>query len=276
MTLKFDSVSTAIVRRPTKSLAGIEHKGGIGAVDIERAREQFDAYCAALKSCGVEIVELPEENGFPAACFVEDMAVITDYLAVVCNPGDKSDRQGEQSSGARILAESKFMKFITAPGVLDGGDVVRINNHFYIGLSPWTNQEGASQLGYFLKEFGYDVTILSTDIPDSPQLSGIVSYIGDNTIIIREDLEKHFAFIGYDKIVVPVSERGAINCLPVNGKLVFPAGFTNLREILEARGFEVVEVNISEFEKLNAGLGSLSLRLPAVKKPKDAVIGQEG
>ncbi len=115
----------------------------LGAPDYEKALCQHDAYIAAMKSCGVEVMVLEADERYPDSCFVEDPAVVTERCAIVTNPGAAS-RNGEKEEIVGALScyypESKI-EYITK-GTLEGGDVMRVGDHFYIGQSDRTSPEG--------------------------------------------------------------------------------------------------------------------------------------
>lgn len=257
-TQHLNHISHAIVCPPGEDLAAT---AAIGVPDDVRAAIQHQKYVEALKQCGVEVTMMAPDAVFPNACFVGNIAVVTEYLAVIGNFSSHSSRQGEQKSIASALAGDKFLKFITAPGLLDADDVLRIRNHFYIGLSSSTNHEGAAQLGFFLKEFGYDVTVLEQN-PANIHLNTAALWLGQNDLMIREEIARNFAFLGFDKIIVPHRARGATNGLMVNGTLLLPAGYADIAAAARAILPAVIEVNVSEFEKMGGGLKSLSLCLP--------------
>ena len=259
----FNRISHAIVCPPGKNLAAA---AAIGIPDEIRAAVQHQKYVEALKQCGVEVTQVAADPIFPNACFVGNIAVVTEYLAVIGNFSNHSPRQGEQKSIASALAGDKFLKFITAPGLLDGEDVLRIRNHFYIGLSEFTNQEGAAQLAFFLREFGYEVTVLEHNAENPLRLNTAGVYLDHNCLIIREELARNFAFLGFDKIVVPRRERGAASALMVNGTLLLPAGYAETSAAVTEVVTNVIELNVSEFEKMGGSLKSLSLCLPKIAK----------
>jgi len=259
----FGRVSHAIVCPPGKNLAAA---AAIGVPDDTRAAAQHQKYVEALKQCGVEVTTIVPDPLFPNACLVGNMAVVTEYLAVIGNFNNHSPRQGEQKSVASALAGDKFLKFITAPGLLDGDDVLRIRNHFYIGLSEYTNQEGAAQLAFFLQEFGYEVTVLEQSPENVVRLNSAAVWLGHNSLLVREELARNFAFLGFDKIIVPHRERGAARALVINGTLLLPAGYAETAAAVREVATSVIELNVSEFEKIGGGLKSLSLCLPKIAK----------
>ncbi len=240
--------------------------------DPEATLAQYQKYCAALKKCGVSVLALEADPLFPHGCFISDMALITEYLAVIGNFSDNNPRQGEQKNIAAALTGGKFLKFITAPGRLDCSDVLQVSGHFYVSLSDHTNEEGVAQLSFFLREYGYAVTVLDQSGDNFVRLSRAATYLGAGLLLVREELARHFSFLEYEKIIVPHKERGATNALMVNGTLLLPAGHAEILRELKLRGIPVIEVDVSEFEKTGGGLGGLSLRLPKAANNKNIAL----
>lgn len=254
-----------IVRLPAKNLA----EGSVSTVgipDAERALVQHMALIETLERSGVNVTTLAADSSFPDGSFIRDMAVIAGRLAVIGNFDDEHPRQGEQQKAASALAGTHFLKFISAPGRLDARDVLKIDDRFYVGLSDNTNHEGASQLGFFLKEFGYDLNVVEFDLDEEMHLGQAATYIGANTLLIRDAIARHFAFLEFEKITVPEEEENAASCLLVNGTLLMPAGYPQVREKLKEKAVPVVELNISEFEKMGGSLSALVLALPYQEK----------
>lgn len=261
----FDRFDQAILRRPAKNLAE-GAMDGVGVPDFERAQLQHIALCEALKSCGVSLSLLNADKQFPDGSMVGDMAVVTERLAVMSNFAENNPRQGEQQAAASALAGSRFLKFVTAPGLMDAGDVLRLGGRFYIGLTERTNEEGAAQLAFFLKEFGHDSTVVDMREAGMPRLGSAAVYLGRDRIMVREELARHYAFLEYEKIVLEDAEKSAAAALMVNGTLIMPQGFPRLRGELRLMDIPLIEINISEFEKTGANLSRLALRLPATEK----------
>jgi dimethylargininase len=250
-------LATAIARTPGSDFDGGITTADLGKPDLQKALEQHAAYCNALTGCGLAVMILEPEPGFPDCPFVEDTAVVTERCAVITLPGDPR-RRGEESSVREILSRFRETVSIEAPGTVDGGDVLHIEDHFFIGLSGRTNEEGARQLGTALTGFGYTASTIA--IEHLLHLKSGVNYVGDGTIVVVEELAELEEFASLQKIVVERDEAYAVNCLLVNGFLLIPAGFPATREKLRALGHHIVELEISEFRKMDGGLTCLSLR----------------
>lgn len=254
------SFTQAIVRPPGANFAAGVTTAREGPPDIDLAREQHRAYCNALVACGLTLVALPEEPAHADACFVEDVAIVTPRGAVATRPGDPS-RQGEVTS---VLPSLKAMcgevARIFAPGTLDGGDVCEADGHYLIGLSARTNVAGAEQLESLLAEVGYSCSIV--DIRHSKRLLHLktgMTYLGDGRMVVTADVPRGPLGL-FELIEVAENERYAANCVRVNDRVLIAAGYAQLRAEIEACGYEVIALEMSEFRKMDGGLSCLSLR----------------
>ncbi len=248
---------TAITRKPGKNFADGLTTSSLGAPDYELILTQHAAYIDTLQSIGLEVIVLEEECDYPDAHFVEDTAVVTPHVAVIARPG-ASARQGEEDSIAPVLARYRNTERIVAPGTLDGGDVLMVGNHFFIGISERTNKDGAAQLGKFLEKYGntWDTIPVGAGL----HLKSSINYIGNNTLLVTEEFAKEKLFKKFDKIILEDNEAYSANTLWINDHLITPAGFPATRSKLDAAGMKIIELDMSEVRKMDGGLTCLSLR----------------
>lgn len=148
--------------------------------------------------------------------------------------------------------------YIKPPGTLDGGDVLQIEKQFYIGLSERTNEEGAKQFIEIVSKAGYSGTIVTLE--ELFHLKTGISYLGNNTIVVTGELVNLPEFAQYDKIIVSKEEEYAANCIRVNDFVIIPKDYPNMKKAVVEAGYNVLEVNTSEFKKQDGGLSCLSLR----------------
>jgi dimethylargininase len=247
----------AICRRPGPDLGGGLTTSDLGAPDFDLACRQFDRYTAALGECGLEITILQALDGYPDAHFVEDTAVVTPDAAVITSPGAPA-RQGEQHSIAEALAGGRPLFQIEEPGTLDGGDVLMIDQHFLIGVSDRTNEDGAAQLGSILEVFGY--TWQAVPVGAGLHFKSSVNLVGPDTLLVSEAFKDRSELASYRRLVVAPEEEYAANTLLVNGRLIMPAGYPRTKGQLGSLGVPIIEVDTSEFRKMDGGLTCLSLR----------------
>ena len=252
----------AITRPPCGRFAeGLTH-GLLGKPDVELAVRQHEQYVAAIRSCGVDVTVLKPENDYPDSCFTEDEVIVTDRMAVVpsfCRPS----RQGEEAV-MRPVIEAIYgdrIEEIKKPGTLEGGDICRDGNHFFVGISSRTN-EGARQFAEIVQRYGFTCDFCDIRGIRILHLSTGMSCIDEKTVICCPDFRDLPAYQGYNVFVTDADEAYAANCIRINEKLIIPSGFPKIEARLRGMGFQVVLTPISEIEKQDGGLSCLSVRIP--------------
>ena len=230
----------------------------LSAPDLALALEQHAAYVRCLESLGVNVEVLPAAPGFPDACFVEDTAVVVREIAIVSRPGAPS-RTGETALIETALAAHRPLARIEAPGSLDGGDILQVGKRFFIGVSDRTNAEGARQLATILAKHGYAAHII--EVAAGLHLKSSLNFVGENTMLVTADFAGHPAITDFKQILCPEGEEYAANTLLVNGTLIMPTGYPRTKALLKPLGLPIVELDTSEYRKMDGGLTCLSLRL---------------
>jgi dimethylargininase len=225
-------------------------------IDLATAEEQHRAYQALLEKCGARVISLPAEPALPDSMFVEDPAVVLDELAIIF-PLGTATRRPEAASIAQALAKFRKLARVELPGQVEGGDVLRIERRLFAGLSSRTNAEGIRQLASMLAPYGYEV--LSVAVTGCLHLKSAVTYIGRNTLLANRAWFDAKPFAGFEWIDVAPEEPHAANALAIGGTVIFPASFPRTLARLEARGFSVAQLDISELQKAESGLTCSSL-----------------
>jgi dimethylargininase len=251
----------AIVRSPGQNFNEGLTTAELGEPDFETALSQYAAYCAALKQCGLELIALPADLRYPDSTFVEDVAVLTRHNGVLTWPGAES-RRGEVAQMRPTLARFyPEMLQIRAPGTLDGGDVCEAGDHFLIGLSERTNPEGGRQLAEFLAAEGCTSSFIQVSgIPNILHLKSGLVYLGERTAVAIDAFAGLPELADYRVVRVSREEAYAANCLRVNDAVLIAAGFPGLQQALAGLGFNLLPLEMSEFQKMDGGLSCLSLR----------------
>ena len=251
----------AIVRKPGRNFSDGLTSGRLGGPSYEKALDQHLRYCQALELCGLRVTVLEADLRHPDATFVEDTAVLTPNSAILTRPGAQS-REGEVAEIREPLG-GFFLSFhqIRAPGTLEGGDICQAENHFFIGISGRTNEEGGQQLAGLLAREGHTSSFVDIrEMQNVLHLKSGLTYIGDNHLVVNEELSRHANFRGFNLVRANATESYAANCLRINDRVLVPAGFPGLRDSLERLGYAVLSLEMSEFEKMDGGLSCLSLR----------------
>lgn len=246
------------VRRPSPLLAEGEltHLDRV-PVDADLAVAQWRGYVDAFRSRGWDVIEIESADAQPDGVFVEDAVVIFGDLAVLCRAGAASRRGEAETVRAGVVASGIEIAEITAPGTLDGGDVLKVGDTVYVGASSRTNAEGIAQLRTLLEPRGWVVR----EIPVSKVLhlkSGVTA-LPDGTVIGFEPLVD-------DPTLFPVfagvpEEHGTAVVVLDDSTVLMSADAPETARSHRARGLEVMTVDISEFEKLEGCVTCLSVRV---------------
>jgi dimethylargininase len=230
-------------------------------IDINIARQQHDEYIKTLAQIGCQVIELPEEPDLPDSVFVEDTAFILPEVAVITRPGADS-RKPETESIIRALAPHRTLIHVTEPATVDGGDMLVLDKHIYIGLSTRSNMQAVEQLNDALGKFGYKV--FGVELTDCLHLKTAVTRVDENTLLINKNWVDANHFTGFDLIEVDASEPFAANCLPVKGKIIYPTTFPHTQRKLEQHGFQIVNVHLDELAKAEGAVTCCSLIVETV------------
>ena len=225
-------------------------------IDLKKACEQHHAYEKALGALGANVISLSAEPELPDSMFVEDPAIVLDELAVVFPLGTETRRK-EAVSLAKAIAPFRKIEYVTLPGTVEGGDILRVGEKLFVGLTARTNEEGIRQLQAIVARYGYEVT--GVPVTGCLHLKSAVTYLGCNVLLANRAWFDVAPFPGFEWVDVDPSEPHAGNALALNGAVLFPASFPKTRARMEARGFRVISLDIAELQKAESGLTCSSL-----------------
>jgi N-dimethylarginine dimethylaminohydrolase len=203
--------------------------GFLHVPDFPRAQAQHDSLCRELSAAGAEVIELPPAPSLSFdAVYAHDASLATDFGLIAMRPG-KSNRIAEgphhgsflERMGIPTLAE------IVAPGTAEAGDMVWLDaTTLLIGRSYRTNAAGLAQIRDLLAQKGIEV--LSAPLPHGQgpstclHLMSLMSMLDERTVLVD------VAWLAVETV-----------------------------ELLHARGFDLIEIEVSERETLACNVLSL-------------------
>lgn len=248
----------AIVRQPAPTLVDGITTAVTGPPDYRKALDQHRSYVEALQSCGLGVTILDALPEFPDSVFIEDVALLTPECAILTRPGAVS-RRGEVEYVRKSIESVRDSVYeINAPGTLEAGDIMMVASHFYIGLSCRTNCAGAAQLSNFLNHNALSSSTVGME--EFLHLKTGLSYLENNNLLISGEFVNRQEFSSFNQIIVDQDEGYAANSVWINGKVLTPAGYPKTHRKIRAAGYELLRLEMSEFQKLDGGLSCLSIR----------------
>ena len=256
MTPSIATIKRAIVREPGNAYRRcISCHPLRDTIDLTLAREQHARYCKTLEELGLELIRVPRDDENADSCFVEDNAVVHGNKALICRMA-KESRRGEVDAVQDALKEFVKVRRAQPPATVEGGDVVHLPDRLLSGVSGRTNLEGVAEMRDWL---GIDVDTIR--IPDKVHLKSYVTYLGRDTVICTRGYSQDPALSGFHVIVVPEDEAYAADTLALGDTVLMAKGHPRSHELVRARGFDVVTLDVSEIEKCEGALTCLSIIL---------------
>jgi dimethylargininase len=257
-----------LVREPSRQITdGIVTYITRVPVDFARAYEQWSNYVETVISAGWQTILVPTSASCPDGVFIEDPVVVYEDIAILTRPRVAS-RRAEVLGIEESLAPLGYQVHeIEAPGTLEGGDVLAVGDRVYVGQGGRSNAEGIAQLRTILEPRG--AKVVSVPMGRALHLKSAVTALPDGS------------FIGYTPALMvpeifpkfrPVPElQGSNVVLLGENKVLIAANCRRSASLIAGLGFEVVPVDISEFQKREGDVTCLSVRLPEPTDTPDAV-----
>ena len=225
-------------------------------IDLAKAQSQHHAYEKLLADLGARVISLPAEPGLPDSMFVEDPALVLDELAVIF-PLGTATRRREAPSIAAALRPFRKLQQVKLPGMLEGGDILRLDHQLFVGRTARSNADGIAQLSSIVAPHGYQV--IGVPVPGCLHLKSAVTALDGHTLLANRAWFDSSFFPGFDWLDVDPTEPHAGNALMLSGTVIFPASFPRTRARIGTRGFRVATLDISELQKAESGLTCSSL-----------------
>ena len=249
------------------------------APNFNKAILDYEKFVSLLKSFGIELHYLPEDNSTSLdSIYTHDPCIISNNGIIICNMGKKA-RLAEPNTIEKFFKSIQIpiLGKIKAPGTLEGGDVVWIDDKtIAVGEGYRTNKEGIEQLRYLLSD--QVETVISVPIPhwNGPQdclhLMSNLSPIDHNLYLVYSRLlpvpfRKYLLDRNIELIDVPDEEYESMGCnvlavaprkvIMINGNLI-------TKQLLEKKDIEVYTYDGAEISIKGAG-GPTCLTRPFVR-----------
>jgi dimethylargininase len=234
---------------------GIVTYGDRAQVDASLAARQHAAYVEAVEAAGWQIREVPPAEDLPDSAFVEDTVVVCGDLAVLTRPGAPERRAEVAGTEEAVRALGLEIARIEEPGTLDGGDVLSVGTTLYAGRGGRTNAEGIRQLRRLVAPRGF--AVVPVPLHRVLHLKSAVTALPDGTVVAADPTlldSSPFAALR----VVP-EEGGSHVILLGGGTLLMAASAPRSAELFDDWGFDVIVVDIGEFEKMEGCVTCLSV-----------------
>jgi dimethylargininase len=230
-------------------------------IDLALARAQHRAYEQALETVAhCVIVHVAPAPDLPDAVFVEDTALVVDEAAIIMRPGAAS-RRPETAGIADVLRRYRELRYIEAPGTIDGGDVVVAGRRVFVGRSSRTNDHAIAQIRAILRPHGYE--ILAVDVLGGLHLKSAATAVSENQLLVNPAWIPAGAFTGLDLLEIDPQEPYAANILKAGDGYIYSSSFLRTADRLQRSGLQLNLIDMSELTKAEGAVtcGSILFRV---------------
>jgi dimethylargininase len=253
-------VTRILARRPAPNFAdGLTTSGHLGQPDLERALQQYEDYLGALRDLDLDVRVLDHDGRFPDGHFVEDPIIIFHELAFVCRSG-AVERRDESESLLPYLEGLRIERLDDAEAFIDGGDVLFCADRVLVGISERTNRAGAEALHRSLKLVKPDIRLDQVRFDGVLHLKSGITEAAPNILVRDPAFRTDHSFDWAEVITLPPDEGYAADMMPINDTVFIAKGFPVAKNVVEKYAAKVIELDMSEFRKMDGGLTCLSLR----------------
>lgn len=221
-------------------------------IHIERALEQHSEFVNTLRKYGVEVILLPYHKKYPEQVFTRDIGFTLGQTIFVADMASDI-RKGEEEVLKQWLEDEEISYYNLLGDVIEGGDVIIDQDTIYVGLSNRTNQNAADHLQSLLTNFKVIAIPFKEKYLHLDCVFNVVS--PEVALIYRPALTEGDIELfqsRYDLIDVSEEEQFTLgtNVLSIGSKRILSLPVNKgVNEQLRSRGFEVIEVDITEIIK---------------------------
>lgn len=225
-------------------------------IDIRKARTEHSGYEQVLRDLGYLVKQLPEADDLPDGVFVEDCAVVLPEIAILTRPGAVS-RRPELTTVKPALSKYRELASITAPGTMDGGDVLVAGKTIFVGLSQRTNDKALSQFSGIVTPLGYKV--IGIPLTKCLHLKTAATCMTEDHLLLNPKWVDADFFDDFRITKIHPDEPFAANVLSINNRVICSESCPKTAQIIEDLGYRVVRLDQSELAKAEAGLTCCSI-----------------
>lgn len=254
------TLQAAVLVRPSRSIERVTPLPGEPGAIYDRALEQHNVLVRTLRYFGIQVEVFDEDRDDGRSVAVTDTAVLFENGAVLM----RQSAMGRRHEADRI--ESEFVEMdvsvaghITAPALLDGGDVLLAGDTVFIGIGKRGNALGRGGFAEVARAHGYR-TVEVRIADDVPALRTVAAAIEPQTLVVAPEKVDLTAFANFKTIVLERGEELGAGVLTLgNRHVIADVRYRTALKRLRKAGITVEGIDLYEFEKVGITPSMLAL-----------------
>lgn len=256
------TLRAAMLVRPSRAIERAKPLPGEPGTVHQWALDQHAILCKTLAFFGVETVVMDSRDEDPYETAVCDAAVAFEDGAMLMRPTAMA-RRGEAD---RLKAQFSHIDVplaghVTAPGLLDGSDVLLVGQTAFVGVGKRGNDVGRNGFTQVANAHGYRVVEVKID-PSVPSLRAVAGAIAKDTVVIAADRVDRGAFEGFRTIALERGEDLAAGVVPIGDKhVIADIRYKTALKTMRRAGITVEAIDLYEYGKIGLTPSMLVLAL---------------
>jgi dimethylargininase len=255
------TLRAAVLVKPNRAIERSKPLPGEPGTVYPWALEQHAILRKTLEYFGVEtiVVDAHAEDAYEVS--ITDAAVAFEDGAMLMRPTAMSRR----AEADRLKAEFAHIDVplaghITAPGLLDGSDIVFAGNTAFVGVGKRGNELGRAGFSEVARAHGYNVVEVRMD-PSVPSLRSVVSAVAKDTVVLAPNRVDASLFSAFKQIAVEPGEELAAGVLAIGDHHVLAdIRYRTALKAMRRAGLTVEAIDLYEYGKI--GLTPSMIVLP--------------
>jgi len=236
-------------------------------VDIDRAHQQYKNLVDVYRSLGVEVMEIDQSQDLPDMVYSANYGFLDGDIFVLSNFFNEQRRREAGLAMDYLGGKGYKIKQLPNGMVFEGqGDMVKCGDKLFCGYGYRTQLDSIKELGALL---GKEIVPIKLVDPRWYHLDTCFFGFADGkAFIASEAFDKDSLKAIYDNCdsIIETNEPEdiagfACNSVAVGNKVICYRMSDKSKKAFSAEGFEVVEVDVSEFLKGGGSVRCLTLDL---------------
>jgi dimethylargininase len=256
------TLRAALLVKPARSIERAKPLPGEPGTVYDWALEQHETLRRTLEYFGVRTIVLDSDADDPNVCAVSDVAVGFEDGAMLMRPTAMSARgEVERLASEFARIDVPLAGHVTAPGLIDGGDVLLAGETAFVGKGGRGNDLGREGFAHVARAHGYNVVEVALG-PAVPRLRCVAGAVAKDIVVLAPDEIDREAFTGFTTIVLDRGEELGAGVLALGERHVLAdIRYRTAWQKLRAAGVTVEAIDLYEFAKIGLTPSMLVLAL---------------
>lgn len=257
------ALRAAVLIAPAPAIENARPLAGEPNAVYPRALAQHEILAKTLRYFGCEVTVLDSASADPYSSAVVDAAVVFENGAVIMRPSSMTRRpESAWLEADFVKRDIPIAGNISAPGLLDGSDVLLAGKTAFIGVGKRSNALGRYGFAQIAKAHGFAVR----EVRLADTASSLRAFAGalsaDSVVLAPESNIDHAAFDGFKIFTAPLGhERGAGVLNLGEHHVLANIRYPSVVDMLRRGGITVEAIDLYDFGRVGIAPSMLALDL---------------